>query len=251
MDEQEKKELEKLVEKAVRKSNQKNTLFRTVLVILLAAAVFFTCSQYFADKKGQNTDVNPVEDHQETFENHGIFGYKAADFQDVVLGRSKQEEKLIVENQEASIPTTITDAGLFNLNITTKVQNITLYGTGEYTIDLSEVSDADVTLNEDTFTVTIAVPYPELNSVFFDSEKTVIGDTERGWLAFGSIKLDAEETKKFETDAQNRLKEELSKQPHFDEAVRFAKLSAYEVYQPVVSAVSPAYKVEIVVKDKA
>ena len=36
----------------------------------------------------------------------------------------------------------------------------------------------------------------------------------------------------------------------FEKADRFEKLSAYEVYQPLVSSVSPAYKVEIVVKEK-
>lgn len=252
MDAKEKRELAEVVEKASEKGARSAGRKSSIIIAVVLAALIFGCFSYgvsqLNDFKDQNTGVEQVEGHDDTLENNGIFGFKAVDFQEAVLGKSQQETKLIVEEQEASVPATITNTGFLNLNITTKTQNVTIYGTGEYTIDLSKITADDVTLNEDTYTVTIAVPYPELNNVIFNSDKTVIGDTERGWLAFGDIKLTAEQTQQFEMDAQEKLKEALSAQACYDEAVRFAKLSAYEVYQPVISAVSPAYKVNITVK---
>ena len=70
-------------------------------------------------------------------------------------------------------------------------------------------------------------------------------DTEKGWLAFGDIKLTQEQQKAFEEEACKKLEEKLSEEERFKEADRFAKLSAYETYQPIVKAVSPAYKVVI------
>ncbi|MEE3486498.1 MAG: DUF4230 domain-containing protein [Bulleidia sp.] len=248
MDSKEKRELEDIVEKASEKG-AKNAGWKSSIITIVLIAVILCLGAYKLDVfKDNNTGVEQVEGHDVTLDNNGIFGFKAVDFQDAVLGKSQQETKLIVEEQEASVPATITNTGFLNLNITTKTQNVTIYGTGEYTIDLSKITADDVTLNEDTYTVTIAVPYPELNNVIFNSDKTVIGDTERGWLAFGDIKMTAEETQQFELEAQQKLTDALSEQACYDEAVRFAKLSAYEVYQPVISAVSPAYKVTITVK---
>ncbi|MBQ1447523.1 MAG: hypothetical protein IIZ14_09795, partial [Solobacterium sp.] len=107
-----------------------------------------------------------------------------------------------------------------------------------------------IIFDQDLFTVIIHVPYPELHAVTFNPEKTQIGDTKKGWLAFGEIKLTPEEQKEFETAAITKLTARLNEQECFDTAVRFARLAAYELYQPVVSAVSPAYKVTIVVDDK-
>ena len=64
-------------------------------------------------------------------------------------------------------------------------------------------------------------------------------------MAFGSIKLDAEKQKAFEVEANEKLEARLSETERLEEADRFAKLAAYETYQPIVKAISPAYKVVI------
>lgn len=194
--------------------------------------------------------LEPVEGHDLTLENNHIFGYKAVDFSKVILGEAKKQTLLIVDEQDASVDSTITDAGFLKLGIFSKDQKVTYHGTGTYTIDLSKMTEDDVTLNENDFTLTITVPYPELHSVSFDPAQTVVGDVNRGWLAFGDVTMTADQQKKVEKEAVKRLKTELNKQECFDTAERYAKLSATELFQPVVESVSPAYKVNVVVAQK-
>ncbi len=248
MTEEEQKQLASLVEKAAEKGVKHASHTNQIRMVLVTAAV--CAAAVFAAGRislfPKNPETSRVEDHDLTLDNHGPFGYKAADFEDAVLGAAKQQQLLIVDEQEVSVPTTITQAGLFSWDVFTKVQNETIYGTGQYTIDLGKVTASSISLDEDTFTLTIAIPRAELHQVTFDPAKTVIGDTEKGWLAFGEIQLTAEQTKAFETEATEKLTQRLREQDCFEQADRFALLSAWETYQPLVSQVSPAYKVNIV-----
>ncbi len=246
-------ELEKMIEnavsKAVKKSVRKSEWIKTALdwlfKIALVVALYFGYQQI----KPKNPEVNDIEEYDVTLENNGIFGFTAVDFEDVILGHATRQQLLIVDEQEVSVASTITDTGLFNLSIFTKVLNETIYGVGEYTIDLTKIKKSDIEFDEENYTITIHVPYPTLHSVKFEPDKTKIGDTEKGWLAFGEIKLTPEQTQKFETEAVEKLTERLNDKECFETAARFAKLTAYEVYQPLVNSISPAYKVEIVVDE--
>ena len=81
----------------------------------------------------------PVEDRDLTLENHGVFGYTAADFQDTILGDSKQLKKLEVFTTDISGAATLVDTGLGNLKVFTKTQLLTYKGTVTYTVDLGEL----------------------------------------------------------------------------------------------------------------
>lgn len=210
-----------------------------VLVALIVAGV------YLHERSKANETVAPVEDHDLTLENDGIFGFTAADFEEPILGEATRQRLLIVEEQEVYVNTTITDTGLFNWGIFNKQQVLTIHGTGQYTIDLTEITRQDIHLDEEIYELTIRIPHAELHQVTFDPTKTEIGDAQNGWLAFGSIKLDAEQNKQFEVEANEKLKARLNESERFEEADRFAKLAAYETYQPIVRAISPVYKVVI------
>ena len=244
------KNIEEIVQKAVSKAIRKNSLISNGISWLLSLALICGVFYIWQQIKPKPVEVTDVEDHDLTLENNGIFGYTAVDFEDVILGQATRQKLLIVDEQEVSVTSTITSAGLFNWSVFSKAQNETIYGVGEYTIDLSEIKKEDIEFDEENYTVTIHVPYPDLHKVTFDPSKTQIGDTDKGWLAFGDIKLTAEQRKEYEVKANELLGERLNEEECFEKAARFAKLSAYEVYQPLVSSVSPAYKVEIVVKEK-
>lgn len=216
-----------------------------LLLVIVAGGVYW----YKNNKAGE--PVASVEDHDLTLENNGIFGFTVADFQEPVLGEAVRQKLLIVEEKEVYVNTTITETGLFNWGVFNKQQALTIHGTGQYTIDLSEIKATDISLDEDTYELTIRIPHAELNNVSFDPSKTEVGDSQNGWLAFGDIKLTAEQQKEFEVKADEELTTKLSEEARFTEADRFARLSAYEVYQPIVRMVSPAYKVVIEFKESA
>ena len=187
----------------------------------------------------------PVEDADLTIDNDGILGYTAADFQDAVLGAASEHKELVVMEQPLSISTTITKAGLANLPIFSKMKDITYFGTGVYTVDLSGMDKERVLVDESQNTVMILIPHAKLQYVNTNLDLTEFEDTENGLLAFGDIKLTAEETKLLETTVYNSMEERLSEQELLDEADRFAKLKTWEIFQPLVTAVSPAYKTVI------
>ena len=197
------------------------------------------------ERSQANEPVAPVEDHDLTLENDGIFGFKAADFEEPILGEAARQRQLIVEEREVYVNTTITDTGLFNLGVFNKQQALTIHGTGQYTIDLTKITRRNISLNEQTYELTVRIPHAELHDTIFDPAQTEIGDTKNGWLAFGSIKLDAEQQKTFEVSAVEQLQAKLEEADRFTEADRFARLAAYELYQPIVRAVSPICQVII------
>ncbi len=222
-------------------------LGKTAGIILLAVIVI---GGFFWWQSRHNIEVAQLADHDLTLENNGIFGYTAVDFEDVILGEATRQKLLIVEEQEASVNTTSTDTGFMNWKIFSKQQILTIHGTGQYTIDISQISADDISLDEESYELTIVIPHAELHNTTFNPSETEIGDTKRGWLAFGDISLTAEQNKEFETKAVSLLKEELSKEECLEEADRFAKLSAYETYQPLVDTISTAYKVIIEFADE-
>ncbi|MEE8807494.1 MAG: DUF4230 domain-containing protein [Lactimicrobium sp.] len=243
-----------MIDKAVARSNRKGRIGNLIVKIVVIAAIVgggFYAYHNLKDSVDRNFRIMAsVDTHDLTLENNGIFGYKAADFADVILGECKRQTLLIVDEQEVSVPSTITDAGFMKLGLFSKTQNLTLYGTGTYTIDLSKITADDVVLDDTNFTITINVPYPELHTVAFDPTKTVIGDTERGWLAFGNITMNAKQQKEFETTANEKLSDRLNQDDCFDKAARYTKLSATELFQPIIERVSPAYKINIQVAQK-
>ena len=240
--------IDQSVDRAFKKYGKASRIPRFSLrrvISLLTVIALIVAGVYWYSRSNVSEPVAPVEDHELTLENNGIFGFTVADFEEPILGESTRQRLLIVEEQEVYVNTTITETGLFNLGVFNKKQVLTIHGMGQYTIDLTEITADHIKLNEDTYELTIQIPHAVLHQTIFDPSKTEIGDAQNAWLAFGSIKMDAEQQKVFETKAKEELHAKLSEQECLEEADRFAKLSAYETYQPIVKAVSPAYKVVI------
>ena len=179
----------------------------------------------------------------------GILGYTAADFEDAILGGVSEHQELVVMEQPVSILTTITRAGLGNLNIFSKVKNVTYYGTGVYTVDLSHIDRRHIKVDQDAKTVTIRIPHTYLQYIVPDLEATEFEDTEKGLLAFGDIKMTTEEQNELKKSVEDAMRERLDQPDRYEEADSLALLKTYEIFQPLVTAVSKEYIVEMVFDD--
>ena len=71
------------------------------------------------------------------------------------------------------------------------------------------------------------------------------GDVEKGFLAFGDLKLSVEDEAKVEMEAEKKMEETLLKEQMILQADRFAKMTVWEIYQPFVAQVSPEYTFEV------
>lgn len=172
-------------------------------------------------------------------------GYTAVDFQDAILGEAEQHEEIIVMEQPLEISTTITKAGLGNLSIFSKVKNINYAGTGVYTVNMKGFSKANVIVDEDNKKVTVKIPHSTLQYTNIDYDKVEFEDTDKGLLAFGDLSLTTEQQNKLEQSIIKAMKEKLETDELYKKADEFAQMSVWNMFQPLVTAVSPEYTLEV------
>ena len=226
-------------------------LLKTFILIALIAGVgwmVFRFKNFTGDLKDIVSREVPVEERDLTLENHGILGYTAADFQDAILGDSQQLKKLEVFKQDVSEAVQLTKTGLANLKVFSKTQLLTYKGTATYTVDLGKLTKDDITLDEDELTVHIAIPSPELEPININEEDIEFGDVDRGLLGIGKMSMTPEESQEVVAEARNKMTEKLEEENTAEEAERFAKLSAWEIYQPIINTVTKGYSLEIDIK---
>ncbi|MCH4208444.1 MAG: DUF4230 domain-containing protein [Solobacterium sp.] len=197
-------------------------------------------------KKPEVTAVEePAESHDVILEDNGILGYTAADFKDAVAGKATKQKQLVVMEQDLHETTTFTQAGLANLSIFSMYKDVTYYATGVYTVDLQNIDQYHITVDDDTKTVTILIPHAVLQYVTPDLSKTEFEDTSKGLLAFGDIELTAEEQNQLEQSVINTMTDTFNEETYTTLADKYAKLSTWEIFQPIVSSVSPEYKADM------
>ena len=190
----------------------------------------------------------PVEDRDLTLENHGVLGYTAADFQDAILGDSKQLKKLEVFTTDISGAATLIDTGLGNLKVFTKSQLLTYKGTVTYTVDLGELEKDDITLDEESMTVHVKIPHAVQGEININENEIEVGDVDRGLLGIGEISMTPEENQKVQSEARNKMQETLDEEDTISEADRFAKMSVWEIYQPIIDKVTTGYSLVVEIK---
>lgn len=196
-------------------------------------------------------DIQEDPNHDLTLEHH-TFSELVVDFQEPILGKTKEEKKLIVMTQEVSDVGTMQDikfediAILKDIDIFNKSQNIRFYGTGEYTVDLSRLTKEDVSVDESAKTVMVKIPHPVLNAIVIDPARTKVEDIKReSFLALGDLKLTPEEQKGFETAAHEKMEASLDTDSIREQADSYAEKVVWELLQPTVTGVSPEYRLSV------
>ena len=248
------KDMKQELRKAERKGRRKGwfarirTFFVGIIVGMLILTTFTAYMHGLAVKdafRALFTTETAVEDRDLTLINHRIFGYKAADFAEAVLGDEEQLKKLEVYSREVSDVSTLTQAGLFKIKAFSKYPLITYNGKAIYTVDLSGLKADDITLDEETKTVTIKVPAPVLEPINIPSENIQFGEVEKEAFAFGNIKLTPEQQAEVETQAKERMLQKLEDEKVIEDAKIAAEHSIWEIFQPVIANLSSRYKLKI------
>ncbi|MBR0374737.1 MAG: DUF4230 domain-containing protein [Mogibacterium sp.] len=250
------KEVEEAAKRGAKAGARGAGIWARIRMLLLGALIGVLCLTLFVANvhrrsfqetlKSLFTKETPVEDHDLTLENYGIFGYTVADFEEAVLGDATELKKLEVYSVEVSDLTTLTKSGLGKFKIFSKYQYVTYHGVAVYTVDLSQISKGSVTLDEENKVVTLTVPDVVLEPINIPSENIEFGDVEKGsFLAFGSMKFTPEEQAEVESNAKERMVEKLKNENAADQARTAAKHSIWEIFQPVITGVSPEYKLVV------
>ena len=227
-------------------------LYRFVIFALLLAVaggfvyLYNRLNNGLTDIKEQFEIESASEAHDLVLEDDGFLGYTAADFAEAILGRPERLKKLEVLTREVTDMVTITDTGLGNLKMFTKAQCLTYHGIVTYTVDLGEINENSVVLDEAAKKVVLYVPHAVLEPINIPSDKIEFGEVKKGALAFGNIEITPEQTAEVQTEAQHKMEEKLKAENTIEEADRLARLSVWEIFQPIISSTAPGYTLEVV-----
>ena len=70
-------------------------------------------------------------------------------------------------------------------------------------------------------------------------------DVDKGLLAIGDINITPEQMSEVQGTARDKMEKKLEEQKTAEEADRFAKMSVWEIYQPIINAVTSGYSLEV------
>lgn len=171
-------------------------------------------------------------------------GYSKIDFSGAILGESREKSDFVVLEQDITVTTRVSQA-LANLALFEKSQLIRSFGTGVYTVDLSKLTDADITLDAETKLLTIFIPRASLSYVTVDVEKTEFEETQKALFAFGEIKLTNEQLNLLEQTIQDAMTEQLSGADMLAKADTAALEQVRQLFAPIVRSVASDYSVAI------
>jgi len=171
-------------------------------------------------------------------------GYSKFDFSNAILGESREKSDFVVLEQDVTVTTRVSQA-LANLALFEKSQVIRSYGTGVYTVDLSLLSAADISLDSDLKQITITIPHTALSYVTVDVEKTEFEETKKALFAFGEIKLTNEQLNLLEQNIQDAMTEQLSSADMLAKADSQALTQVQKLFDPIVRSIASDYTVKV------
>ena len=190
--------------------------------------------------------INDGKENVDEIIDEHFTGYTALDFQNVILGKVVEHQELIVMEQYVNVETTITKAGLGNLEIFSKLKNVTYSGKGQYTVDLSKIDKDHINVDMDNKKVYITIPHAKLQEVILDLNNIEFEDTEKGFLAFGDLSLTAEQQNEIEKSVKQTMTETLDTKELYEQADEYALNQTWSIFAPLVSSVSDEFEVEMV-----
>ena len=211
-------------------------IFRGVVLIAVLIAVLFLLPKI---KDMLTPDINiDVPDSLSSLLPDEKMGYNKIDFSNAILGESRTKSDFVVLEQDVSVTTRVSQA-LANLALFEKSQVITSYGTGVYTVDLSKLSDQDISLDSELNLLTISIPRPVLAYVTVDVEKTEFEETKKALFAFGDIKLTNEQLNLLEQNIQDAMQEQLGTSEMLAKADVQALSQVRKLFEPIVQSIAP------------
>lgn len=168
-------------------------------------------------------------------------------FEEVILSQPKETRKLVVFEQNATVKAKVEDRVFEHIDWSalTRSQTVSYTATGSFVVDLSNLSKNDIVDDKDNKILTIKIDHPMLDKIEVDPNKIKIGDTQRGLLTFGNIRLTLEDYISIEKSIQKQFKSKFDTSANGQKADDTALEMVKKIYEPIVKAVDGAYTVVI------
>lgn len=216
-------------------------LFLLVLIALVLGGLSLWNRLQIAAALGDGfTVLSDLPDGVEVLMPDPEMGYSRLDFQNAILGETREKSELVVREQDIQVDSQISQA-LVNISVFEKTKIVHSFGVGVYTVDLSKVTEEGIDVDLDNKHITVTIPRAVLRYVEIDPEKTTFEDTDRAFLAFGDITLTSEQQQTLQASVQEKMREHLATQEQMDEADGLAREKVFELLNPVVQAISEEF----------
>ena len=185
------------------------------------------------EKKKENKEINE-EELLKKVEKAAKRGSAAAGFRNILL---------------QALPTLLA-IGLLAWFIVPKINAISNGLNGFFHFD-EPVEGHDMTIDNDSIFGYTAADFEEAilareEEINIPEEEIQFSDTNKGLLAFGDIKMSVEQAMKVQAEARKKMEEKLALDNVLQTADRFAKLSVWEIYSPIIKSVAKDYTLEVV-----
>lgn len=211
------------------------------LVIAVLAFLLFVSSLYLFPQFKASLGLKDLPTSFDDMRADKIMGYKTVEIQNSVLSEAKRVQRLVVREQTVSVDVELSQM-LWNIPLFEKTKVMHAYGTGVFGYDLSNVQGDIVSVNHNTLEVVVELGEPALLYVEPDHSKTTFEATEHALLAFGDIRLTAEQMTVVNQDIVEGMKNALSEVPA-EELLQDGRLAAERLFGPLILEIVPGYSI--------
>lgn len=237
-------------EKPVKKSSaQKRLLTLAGMFAFILVSIFLI--RCFPKKESVFVDSVAGQIRQEMAENHIVLSSKGvrrtvAEFKEPILLTHGKESRLIVHTARLSESISLSSEGLGGWEWTSIYQDIEYEGDAQYTVDLSSLSEEDFTLNNELKTLTVRIPYAQLDPIRIPADQIKFRDPVKGWAAPKDIKLTPEQNAQLMVQVTDRMKAKLIDENIIAEANKNAKTVVADLLSATVQSIDPEFTVVVV-----
>lgn len=211
------------------------------LTIAVLAFLLFVASLYLFPQFKASLGLKNLPTSFDEMRADRIMGYKSVDIRNSVLAEARDVQRLVVREQDVSVDVELSQM-LWNIPLFEKTRVIHAYGVGAFGYDFSDWHEGVVHIDHNIREVTLSIGEPELLYVEADHEKTTFEETEHALLAFGDIRLSAEQMTVFNRDVQQAMKTKLQSAP-MPELQSDGQEAVRALFEPVILAIVPGYAI--------
>lgn len=226
---------------------------KAIALILLFTAIFASIYIIRASQPEESAFVDGVAGQlrQEMEDNRIVLSQKGtrrtvADFKEPILLNHGKESRLIVHTAHLTQTISIASEGWGGWAWTSAYQDVVYEGDAQYTVDLSRLTEADFTVNNELKTLTVRIPYAELSPINIPADQIKFHDVKKGWAAPRDIKMTAQESAQLTIQVENKMKAKLIDENVLEVANKSAKTVVAKLLSATVHSVDPEFVVVVV-----
>lgn len=210
----------------------------TLIVIILVAIIMFLTKSKEVPKVESTPPINWVKIGKKEVT------IKKINIKETLISDIKSSNELITMEVDLS-QTLQWDISWGNAGILKKIQEVTFYGTGIYTTDLSSIEEEDIVVDEEKESILIKINKPLIKQVTIDEKKTEIKSTENGLLRFGEVKMTIKDSERLRSTAKEKMEYKMTLEENTSLANEYTKSAVNELLSNFLKAINIKYNINI------